>query len=85
MIMKSCSNCSEPAQYSLVFVLSSIGMSPRLQKCSPAVSFCNECLQELCETACLASNDLQNAVNRAYTAINERVPKRSTAEDRITD
>ena len=72
MMSKSCSNCSQPVQYSLVFVLSSVGISPRLQQCSPNVSFYNDCLKALCETECLPSNDLRKAVNSAYTAMNQR-------------
>jgi len=33
-MQKLCSNCSEVAEYSLMFVLSSVGTTPRLQKCS---------------------------------------------------
>jgi hypothetical protein len=71
MTVKSCSNCSESAHYSLVFVLSSVGASPRVQKCSPAVALCKWCLQELGETECLPSDELRKAVNSAYTAINQ--------------
>lgn len=76
-MLKSCSNCSEPAQYSLVFVLSSVGVSPRSQKCSPAVLFCSDCLQELCEPERLPTNDLRKAVNSAYTAIKQRSRQQS--------
>ncbi len=40
-----------------------------MQKSSPAVLFCNECLQELCERLC--SNVLCEAVNNAYTTLSE--------------
>lgn len=70
-MQKACSNCSQMAEYSLVFVLSSVGSSPRLQKCSSAVSFCGDCLRELCE--CFCTDQLRSAVNSAYTELNQRV------------
>ena len=67
---KSCSNCRQPVEYSLVVILSSVGVSPRLQKSSVAVSFCDDCLQELSERLC--SDMLRKAVNNAYTELNQR-------------
>ena len=82
-MQKSCSNCSQPAQFSLVAIVSSVGVSGRLQKSSPAVLFCNDCLQELCER--LSSNAFCEAVNDAYTALFRRLCERSTAKDRVSD
>ena len=82
-MQKSCSNCLRPAQLSLVAIVSSVGVSKRVQKSSPAVLFCNDCLQELCEQLC--SNALCEAVNRALTRLNELLRERSTAKDRITE
>jgi hypothetical protein len=72
-MQKLCSNCTQMAEYSLVFVFSSVGTSPRFQKCSPAVSFCDDCLRELCD--CFCTNDLRTAVNSAYTALSQRSRK----------
>jgi hypothetical protein len=69
-MQKSCSNCEQPVEYSLVVLLSSVGVSPRLQQSSIAVSFCNNCLQELCERLC--SDVLRKAVNNALTKLNQR-------------
>lgn len=82
-MQKSCSNCSQPAQFSLVAIVSSVGVSGRLQKSSPAVLFCNDCLQELCERLC--SNAVCEAVNSAYTTLNERLRVRSTARHSVGD
>ena len=68
---KRCSNCSEAAQYSIIVIVSSVGVSPRVQKASLAVLFCNDCLREFSERLC--SNDMQNAVNSAYTNVAERL------------
>jgi hypothetical protein len=78
-MQKVCSNCSKLAEYSLMFVLSSVGNTPRLQKCSRVVLFCNDCLEELCDSLCTA--DLRKAVNSAYTALHQRSRKRSIRED----
>ena len=70
-MQKLCSNCSEPAQFSVIIIVSSVGVSPRVQKASPAVLFCNDCLREFSERLC--SDDMQNAVNNAYTNAAERL------------
>ena len=82
-MQKLCSNCSEPAQFSVVAIISSVGVSGRLQKSSPAVLLCDDCLRDLCEH--LHSTGLRKAVNSAYTTLNERLRERSTAKDRISD
>ena len=79
MQQKSCSNCSQLAQFSIVVVLSSVGISPRVQKFSHAVASCSDCLRELCETEHLCSAELRNAVNSALTALNLRSSKQSNA------
>ena len=77
-MQKSCSNCSETVQYSIVVILSSIGITRRVQQSSSAVLFCERCFRELRERLC--SDKLQNAVNSAYTQLNERLRERSTAK-----
>jgi len=76
-MQKSCSNCSESACFSLVAIISTVGVSGRVQKSSPAVLFCDDCLRELRERLC--SDKLQEAVNSAYTELNQRLRERSTA------
>ncbi len=82
-MLKSCSNCPRTAQFSLVAIVSSVGVSKRIQKSSPAVLFCDECLQALCEQLC--SNALCDGVNRALTRLNELLRERSTAKDQISE
>jgi hypothetical protein len=62
-----CSNCSEPVQYSIVIMISTVGVSPRVQKSSPAVLFCQQCFWELSERLC--SEKLRASVNGALTAV----------------
>ena len=61
---------------------STVGVSARLQKSSPAVLFCNDCLRDLCERLC--STAFCEAVNSAYTTLIQRLRERSKAEDRVS-
>ena len=81
-MQKSCNYCSEPAQHSVVVVLSSIGISPRFQKCSPTVLFCDACLRELCETESWGTPGLRKAVNSTYTELHQHSGRQPTAEER---
>ena len=80
---KSCSNCAETVQYSIVVIVSSVGVSPRIQKSSTAVLFCDQCLRELSERLC--SDELQKSVNSVYTELNQRLRENSTAQRSIFD
>jgi hypothetical protein len=48
-MQKICSNCSETVQYSIVVMISTVGVSPRAQQSAPAVLFCEHCFRELSE------------------------------------
>ena len=74
-MQKLCSNCSQPAGFSLVAIVSTVGVSARLQKSSTAVLFCDSCLQKFCDR--LHSSTLRKAVNNAYTALNQRLRERT--------
>jgi hypothetical protein len=82
--MKSCSYCSQPAQYSLTVLLSTVGISSRAQQSSRVVLFCNDCLQELCENEHWGTADVRRAVNNAYTALILRLRARSARTDSST-
>jgi hypothetical protein len=75
---KLCSKCSEPVQYSIVIVISSVGVSPRVQRYSAAVLFCEHCFREVNER--LHSDKLRESVNSALTELNERLHEHSTAQ-----
>ena len=69
---KLCSCCSQPAEYSLALIVSTVGVSPRMQRCSPVVLFCKSCIHALATEECWwASADLSNALQSAYTAIKQ--------------
>jgi hypothetical protein len=70
VISKKCEFCGDPAQYSLAFVLSTVGVRPRRQKCSSVVLICNDCIRTLYESDPQMPEELQTALKRAYTCLN---------------
>ena len=62
---KLCSCCSRPAQFSVALLLSTVGISRRIQQCSPVVLFCESCIHALCENEGRGSTALCNAFNRS--------------------
>ena len=77
-MQKICSICSQPAQFSVNAIISTVGVSKRQQQCSTAVLFCDACMQELSDR--LHINVLRKLVNNAYTKLCERLRERSTAQ-----
>jgi len=70
MESKPCSRCSQPADFSLALLLSTIRVRPRAQKCSKTIALCNCCLHSVLAslgTSPLA--DLQQPLISAYTKI----------------
>lgn len=67
---KKCEFCGQPAQYSLAFVLSTVGARPRRQKCSSVVQICDRCIREFYESDPQIPEELQDALKRAYTTLN---------------
>jgi hypothetical protein len=74
--MKKCSNCGRAGVFSIVAIISTVGITKRLQKSSAAVPFCDACLQELIDR--LSSEPLSDRVNNAYTWVNLRLRERIT-------
>jgi hypothetical protein len=79
---KSCSNCSQRAQFSLNVLISSLG-GKRIQKTTRVVLFCSDCLDELAEGLC--SEALSQVVNDVLTLLKDRLHKRSTAKTNACD
>lgn len=74
-MLKRCSRCPHEAEVSIVCVISTVGFTPRRQKCSVAVLFCHRCLRDLlAKRGRLFTDDLHNSVNNAYTHINAGEP-----------
>ena len=78
MDRKSCSLCSRPADFSLAFLVSTIGVRPRGQKCTQTVPLCISCIQAAAHL--LASTPLQGIqepLRVAYTALEGAFPASS--------
>lgn len=75
-MQKLCSICSQTAQFSINVIVSTVGVSQRLQQSSSAVLFCDACIQK--SSARLHSRTVQKVVNNAYTKLKERLCERST-------
>lgn len=79
-----CNYCSRPAEFSIVTVVSSIGISKRLQKCSHALTLCDSCLQSLMKYDGARTRKLLQLVNNAYTDVSQRLSERSQAGQSTT-
>lgn len=47
--MTGCNLCGANSDYAVHALISTKRKSPRAQKCSEAVSFCNRCMHSICE------------------------------------
>jgi len=70
MDRKSCSRCPQPADYSLAFLVSTIGVRPRGQKCTQTIPLCKACIQAAAPfLASTPLRNLQEPLTDAYTAL----------------
>jgi hypothetical protein len=70
MDRKSCSRCSEQADFSLAFLVSTIGVRPRGQKCTLTVPFCTRCIRNAVPfLASTPFQDLEEPLRDAYTRL----------------
>lgn len=70
MKTKTCSECGNPAELSLCQILSTVGRTPRQQRCSTATLFCRACLRgrvNLLRQPGLLS--IQEALSAVFTAL----------------
>src|SRR5665213_2724661 len=78
MDRKSCSCCTRPADFSLAFLVSTIGVRPRGQKCTQTVPLCKSCLSTAIPfLASTPLQDLQEPLRNAYTALSGDSPASS--------
>jgi hypothetical protein len=80
-ILKKCCRCPQPAQCSLIVLLSSVGFSKRQQENSTALLFCFACARELCNSHCKSTSELRKAVSNVLTELERRCLKLSSADD----
>lgn len=70
MPVKPCSRCSRPAVFSLAFLLSTLQVRPRKQKCTQTILLCQACIHDAITALRLQPLDnLQQPLRNAYTAI----------------
>jgi hypothetical protein len=70
MDRKSCNRCHRPADFSLAFLVSTIGVRPRGQKCTQTVPLCKSCLSSAVPfLADTPLQDLEQPLRDAYTAL----------------
>lgn len=69
---KSCDFCKRPADCSLVMVISTLGISPRIQQCSQSISLCKRCIQQFCES------DVAQSSAKLREALKKRVYSNKT-------
>jgi hypothetical protein len=68
--VKCCCQCSHEAELSIGHVVSTVGISPRLQRSSPVVHLCHGCMGDLLDAgAHRLPEDIRRSVNAAYTRI----------------
>jgi hypothetical protein len=73
MSLRSCSQCGRPAVVSLCHLLSTVGITPRKQKCGTAIPYCSACIQRLLELLRVSEHsalqELSQPLSEAYTAL----------------
>jgi hypothetical protein len=74
-MQKVCSNCTRPADFSINVIVSTVGVSNRLQATSRAMLFCNACAHDRS-----LSRALREAVNKLLTRVEQQLRERSTAQ-----
>lgn len=78
MTPKSCSQCGRPADLSVCFLVSTVGQSPRTQKCSGSVLLCKTCIRALdAQLESVSPPSLIQSLRTAYTALTNPPAERS--------
>jgi hypothetical protein len=73
MTLRSCSQCGSPAAFSMCNLLSTVGITPRRQKCGIATLYCSACIQRLVglleASGHSALQNVSQSLSEAYTAL----------------
>jgi hypothetical protein len=70
MQKKLCSECGEPAEVSLCQIVSTVGRTPRQQRCSRTVAFCVACFEARIQLLCgVGLSGIQNPLSEAFTSL----------------
>ncbi len=83
-MQKQCKQCAGNAELSLLLMLSTVGISKRVQAGPPVILLCTDCLtaclHELRKSKLLSTNALLEAVNSALTAVQIALQERMKSE-----
>ena len=72
MKRRLCSECGNEAAISLCQILSTVGTTPRKQRCTTAIAFCAACLQSRVKLLDrLDLHGIQKSLGEAFTALAE--------------
>jgi hypothetical protein len=83
MHKKLCSECGEIAEVSLCQILSTVGRTPRRQRCSLSTSFCAACLQGRIKLLRrLGLHGIQKPLSEAFTTLADRCEMRLSRPSR---
>jgi hypothetical protein len=88
MTLRSCNQCGSPAAFSLCNLLSTVGVSPRQQKCSIVTPYCAACIQRLLKlletSGLLPLQKLSQPLREAYTALADSSTIASVLSDEVS-
>lgn len=73
MKLRSCSQCGRPAVLSLCYLLSTVAVTPRKQKCGKTSLYCSACIQRMVGLLEASGHsvleELSKSLSEAYTAL----------------
>lgn len=73
-----CTCCKRPSDFSVVTIISTLGVKPREQQCGQSISLCKRCLHELCDSDRAQSTaHLREELKRALTALTQTLSERA--------
>lgn len=81
MVRKTCEQCGNEAAVTVCWLLSTLGSSPRAQKCSKVSFFCLGCIQRVCAPDGTGMPLLlRQRLQEAYTATTSRFKSDSASD-----
>ena len=73
MPLRVCSQCGNPAAFSLCNLISTVAITPRKQKCGIATLYCAACIQRVVELLATSGDsplhNFSESLRGAYTAL----------------
>ena len=79
MTANTCHRCQRAAEFSVSLLISTVGKSPRQQKCGESVHFCGDCIRLwMVHIGSVEPRTVERSARRAYTAIVANCRNRSS-------